>query len=66
MAVAGKELSGSVRQMVEMKGIKYFPEHQLVSATDKTLTFSNGTTADFDLLTYTPKHQCPSVIKKLH
>jgi sulfide:quinone oxidoreductase len=63
MGVAGKELSGAVRQMVEMKGIKYFPEHQLTSATDKTLTFSNGKTADFDLLTYTPKHQCPSVIK---
>ncbi|MFA4862868.1 MAG: FAD/NAD(P)-binding oxidoreductase, partial [Bacteroidales bacterium] len=27
MGVAGKELSGAVRQMVEMKGIKYFPEH---------------------------------------
>lgn len=64
MAVAGKELSGSVRQMVEMKGIKYHPEHQLISATDKSLTFSNGTTADYDLLTYTPKHQCPSVIRK--
>ncbi|MCF8243519.1 MAG: NAD(P)/FAD-dependent oxidoreductase [Saprospiraceae bacterium] len=63
MGVAGKELSGAVRQMVEMKGIKYFPEHQLTSATDKTLTFSNGKTADFDLLAYTPKHQCPSVIK---
>ncbi|MBI5915450.1 MAG: NAD(P)/FAD-dependent oxidoreductase [Bacteroidetes bacterium] len=64
MAVAGKELSGAVRQMVEMKGIRYFPEHQLTSATDKTLTFSNGKTADFDLLAYTPKHQCPPVIKE--
>lgn len=64
MPVAGKELSGAVRQMVEMKGIKYFPEHQLISASEKTLTFNNGKTADYDLLTYTPKHQCPSVIKQ--
>ncbi|MCK9398475.1 MAG: NAD(P)/FAD-dependent oxidoreductase [Bacteroidales bacterium] len=64
MGVAGKELSGAVRQMVEMKGIKYFPEHQTTSATEKTLTFSNGITAEYDLLAYTPKHQCPSVIKE--
>jgi len=64
MPVAGKELSGAVRQMVEMKGIKYFPEHQLISATETTLTFSDGKTADYDLLAYTPKHKCPSVIKE--
>lgn len=62
MGVAGKELSGAVRQMVEMKGVKYFPEHQLTSATEKTLTFSNGKTIEYDLLAYTPKHQCPKVI----
>lgn len=64
MGVAGKELSGAVRQLVEGKGIKYFPEHQLLSATEKTLTFSNGKTAEYDLLAYTPKHQCPAVIRK--
>lgn len=64
MGVAGKELSGSVRQIVESKGIKYFPEHQISAVTEKTLTFSNGKTADYDLLTFTPKHQCPKVIKE--
>lgn len=64
MGVAGKELSGAVRQMVEMKGITYFPEHQLTSVTDRTLTFSNGKTDDYDLLAYTPKHQCPVVVKE--
>ena len=63
MGVAGKELSGAVRQMIEMKGVKYFPEHQLASVNGKSLTFSNGKTAEFDLLAYTPKHQCPTVIK---
>ena len=64
MGVAGKELSGAVRQMVEMKGIKFFPEYQLTATSDKTLTFSNGKTTEYDLLTYTPKHQCPTVISK--
>lgn len=64
MPVAGKELSGAVKQMIEMKGIKYFPEHQLSSATGTTLTFTNGLTVNYDLLAYTPKHQCPSVIKE--
>ncbi len=64
MGVAGKELSGAVRQMVEMKGIQFFPEYQLTGASEKTLTFSNGNTRDYDLLTYTPKHQCPDVISK--
>lgn len=64
MGVAGKELSGAVRQIVEKKGIKYFPEHQLTSATEKKLVFSNGKTIEYDLLAYTPKHQCPTVISK--
>lgn len=71
MGVAGKELSGAVKQMVESKGIKYFPEHQITSATEKTLTFANlpagqasGKTAEYDLLAFTPKHQCPAVISK--
>lgn len=64
MPVAGKELSGAVRQLVEMNGTKYFPEHQLISATEKTLTFSNGKIAGYDLLAYTPKHQCPLAIKE--
>ncbi|HZJ35138.1 MAG TPA: FAD/NAD(P)-binding oxidoreductase [Gillisia sp.] len=66
MGVAGKELSDAVRQIVEKKGIKYFPEHQLTSATEKKLTFSlasgGSKTIEYDLLAYTPKHQCPTVI----
>jgi sulfide:quinone oxidoreductase len=63
MPVAGVELSAAVKQMLQKKGIQYFPEHQLASATENTLTFSNGFVASYDLLAYTPKHQCPSVIK---
>jgi len=50
--------------MVEMKGIKFFPEYQLTAATENTLTFNNGKTTKYDLLTFTPKHQCPTVISK--
>lgn len=64
MGVAGKELSAAVRQMVEMKGVQFFPEHQLTAASEKTLTFSNGKTTEYDLLAFTPKHQCPAVISK--
>lgn len=63
MGVAGKELSGAVRQIVESKGINYFPEHQLITSNEGSLTFGNGKNADYDLLAYTPKHQCPSVIR---
>ncbi|MDO9260409.1 MAG: FAD/NAD(P)-binding oxidoreductase [Flavobacteriaceae bacterium] len=68
MGVAGKELSGAVRQMVEMKGIKYFPEYQLTATSEKTLTFSpaigGSKTMEYDLLAFTPKHQCPAAISK--
>lgn len=64
MGVAGKDLSGAVRQMVEMKSVNYYPEHQLTAATHRTLTFHNGLIAEYDLLAYTPKHQCPTVIRE--
>ena len=67
MPVAGKDLAYSVWMMLNKKGIKYFPQHQLTVATKKTLTFiSTGgcNETDYDLLAYTPKHQCPAVITK--
>jgi len=65
MGVAGKELSASVRKMVADKGIQYYPEHQLISVNqvEKTLHFSNGATAHFDLLAYVPTHVAPQVVK---
>jgi sulfide:quinone oxidoreductase len=62
MQVAGKGLADAVKQMLESKGIKYFPEHQFTEADSKTLTFTNGNSYSFDLLAYTPKHSCPDVI----
>lgn len=62
MPVAGKELAAAVKQMLESKGIKYFPEHQFTESDSKSLSFSNGNRFSFDLLAYTPKHSCPVVI----
>ena len=66
MPVAGKELGSTVQMMLEQKGIRYFPQHQLQNAAENTLTFiSTGGSeiAEYDLLAYTPEHQCPSVLK---
>ena len=65
MGVAGPAVSAGVRQIVEQKGIRYHPEHQ-VSAVDpvaRTLTFANGATAPFDLLVYVPPHRAPAVVR---
>jgi sulfide:quinone oxidoreductase len=66
MGVAGPEMSGAVRQMLEAKGIAYHPEHQ-VTAVDravKRLDFTNGTQASFDVLAYVPPHRAPRVIRE--
>ncbi|MEX1241100.1 MAG: FAD/NAD(P)-binding oxidoreductase [Cyclobacteriaceae bacterium] len=63
MSVAGKEISGQVRMTVESRGIQYFPEHQFTAVNDSALVFQNGKSVHYDLLAYTPKHQCPPVIK---
>lgn len=62
MPVAGQALADSVKQMLESKGIKYYPEFAFSHADSHSLNFSNGKSFSFDLLAYTPKHICPDVI----
>jgi sulfide:quinone oxidoreductase len=66
MGVAGPAVSAAVRQMVESHGIRYHPEHQLMSVDPgaRCLTFANGTTARYDLLIYIPPHRAPSVVRR--
>lgn len=66
MGVAGPAVSAAVRQMVESHGIRYYPEHQLVSADPhgRSLAFANGTTAGYDLLIYIPPHRAPAVVRR--
>jgi sulfide:quinone oxidoreductase len=66
MGVAGPVVSAAVRQMVESHGIRYHPEHQVVSADPnaRTLSFANGRTAGYDLLIYIPPHRAPAVVRR--
>lgn len=65
MAVTGPQVSGAVRSLVESKGIRYHPEHQVTSVDParRRLTFANGAAADYDLLVYVPPHRAPAVVK---
>lgn len=65
LGVAGRDVSAGVRSMVEAAGIGYHPEHQVVSVAnaERRLTFTNGATADFDLLAYVPPHRAPRVVR---
>lgn len=66
MGVAGPQVSAAVRQMVEQRGIRYHPEHQVqsVDSTARRLSFTNGTEAECDLLVYVPPHRAPSVVRQ--
>jgi sulfide:quinone oxidoreductase len=63
LGVAGPAVSSAVRQLVESHGIRYHPEHQVVSVDPgaRNLAFANGTTAGYDLLIYIPPHRAPAV-----
>ena len=64
MGVAGPQVSAAVRQVVESKGIRYHPAHQVtvIDATGRKMTFAHGETAKFDLLVYVPPHRAPAVV----
>jgi sulfide:quinone oxidoreductase len=66
MGVAGPAVSAGVRQIVESKGIRYHPEHQVtkVEPDARKLTFANGAEARYDLLVYVPPHRAPAVIRQ--
>lgn len=64
LSIAGNELSESVVPTMKEKGIKVLTGYELQSADHNKLTFVNGQRADYDLLAYTPIHQCPEVIRQ--
>jgi len=65
MGVAGPDVSRAVRQMVEQKGIRYHPEHQVteIDPRARRIAFANGTSAAFDLLAFVPPHRAPRVVR---
>jgi sulfide:quinone oxidoreductase len=64
MGVAGPVLSSAVKEMLQSKGIRYHPEHQVrsVDPAGRRLDFVNGVSAGFDLLAYVPPHRAPRVV----
>ena len=66
MFVAGPELGAAVRGMVEARGIAYHPEHQVkeVDAANRSISFANGASAEYDLLLYVPPHRAPAVVRE--
>ena len=64
MGVAGPAVSAAVRGMLEARGIAYLPEHQVrtVDPVAKTIEFTNGVAASFDLLAFVPPHVAPDVV----
>jgi len=66
MGVAGPQVSAAVRQMVEGKGIHYRPEHQvtLVDPAARSIQFSNGAAAPYDMLGFVPPHHVAPVVSR--
>jgi sulfide:quinone oxidoreductase len=62
MGVAGPEASAAVREMVEHKDIAYHPEHLIARAEPGRAHFTDGASADFDLLVYVPPIRPPRVL----
>ncbi|WP_051069719.1 NAD(P)/FAD-dependent oxidoreductase [Gracilimonas tropica] len=68
MPYASDEISGQVEKIMASKGIQYKPNHRLISIDGKELEFKNSTGESsfnkFDLMAFTPNHECPQVIKE--
>ncbi len=65
MGVAGPDVSRAVRQMVEAKGIRYHPEHQVIEVQpgQGRIRFSNGAEGEYDLLAYVPPLKAPQTVR---
>ncbi|MBI6120082.1 NAD(P)/FAD-dependent oxidoreductase [Salegentibacter maritimus] len=64
MEFASAEASEELKNLLEKKGIRYYPNHQLTKVSANKLEFDNGKSYSYNLLAYTPKHQLPEVIRK--
>jgi sulfide:quinone oxidoreductase len=61
MGVAGPQVSAAVREMVEKKGIHYYPDQYITSVDSQArqLSFASGLTASYDMLAFVPPHRVP-------
>jgi len=65
MMVAGAAVSAGVRAMIESRGVRYHPEHQVkaIDPAARKIEFANGASAEFDLLLYVPPHRAPAAVR---
>jgi len=66
LPVAGPELGGAVKSILDKKGIRYYPSMQLdrVDTKEKKLIFNKKEFFDYDLLVIIPPHHSPEAIRK--
>jgi len=66
LPVAGPELGGAVKNILNKKGIQFHPLMQLssVDTKSKQIFFNGKEPFEYDLLIVIPPHQSPAVIKK--
>lgn len=66
MPVAGPEVSGALRKMIEGRGIGYFPGKTVTSvdASARRIAFTDGSAANYDLLAYVPPHRAPRPVRE--
>ena len=63
MPVAGEAVSKQVVELLDTKGINYFPKHVVSDESSRaSLAFQDGKSADYDYLVYVPKHKAPQVL----
>jgi len=66
LPVAGPQLGDAVRQMLEMKGIAFHPQHKLtaVRPQSKEVLFEGKGSFPYDLLIAIPPHRSPGVVRQ--
>lgn len=66
LPVAGPELGGAVKGILDKKGIRFHPSMQLdsVDTKSKQLSFNGKETFEYDLLVVIPPHHSPNVVRE--
>ena len=64
MPVAGPEIGNMLRNMIEGRNIKYYPEHKVerIDGASRKILFQGGKEAGYDLLIGVPLHRAPRVV----
>ena len=62
MPVAGEKVSAQIVQMLDAKGIHYFPKHSIQGLTEDGQLDFGAQRAAFDHLAYVPRHSVPPLL----